>query len=76
MSKTKKRLLFVCLGNICRSPAAEGVMKKMVHDAGLDDAFDIDSAGIATGTSDNCPMHVCAPVDSVMDTTLIAMPDN
>ena len=46
MSKTKKRLLFVCLGNICRSPAAEGVMKKLVHDAGLDDVFHIDSAGI------------------------------
>lgn len=76
MSKTKKRLLFVCLGNICRSPAAEGVMKKMVHDAGLDDAFDIDSAGIGDWHVDNCPMHVCAPVDSVMDTTLIAMPDN
>ena len=46
MSKTKKRLLFVCLGNICRSPAAEGVMKKLVHDAALDGAYSIDSAGI------------------------------
>ena len=35
MDKTKKRLLFVCLGNICRSPAAEAVMRKMVADAGL-----------------------------------------
>lgn len=46
MSKTKKRLLFVCLGNICRSPAAEAVMKKLVADAGLADSYDIDSAGI------------------------------
>ena len=39
-------LLFICLGNICRSPAAEGVMRSMVHDAGRDDEFFIDSAGI------------------------------
>ena len=62
MSKTKKRLLFVCLGNICRSPAAEGVMKKMVHDAGLDDAFDIDSAGIGdwhVGQLPDARMRAC-----------------
>ncbi len=39
------RLLFVCLGNICRSPTAEGVMRSLVHRDGLDDAFVIDSAG-------------------------------
>lgn len=42
----KHRLLFICLGNICRSPAAEGVMKAKVHAAKLDDKFFIDSAGI------------------------------
>lgn len=42
----KHRLLFICLGNICRSPAAEGVMKVKVHAAKLDDRFFIDSAGI------------------------------
>lgn len=42
----KYRLLFICLGNICRSPAAEGVMKAKVHAAKLDDMFYIDSAGI------------------------------
>lgn len=41
----KTRILFVCLGNICRSPAAEGVMKKLVADAGEDQLWDIDSAG-------------------------------
>lgn len=47
MEKKKKySLLFICLGNICRSPAAEGVMKAKVHAAGLDDRFYIDSAGI------------------------------
>lgn len=39
------RVLFVCLGNICRSPSAEGVFRKMVAEAGLGDRVDIDSAG-------------------------------
>ena len=39
------RLLFVCLGNICRSPTAEGVMRKLVREAGLEDRVEIDSAG-------------------------------
>jgi low molecular weight protein-tyrosine phosphatase len=39
------RVLFVCLGNICRSPTAEGVMRKLVADAGLEDQIEIDSAG-------------------------------
>lgn len=41
----KVRVLFVCLGNICRSPTAEGVFRKLVADRGLADAFEIDSAG-------------------------------
>ena len=40
------RILFVCLGNICRSSCAEGVMKKLVEEAGLENRFMIDSAGI------------------------------
>lgn len=39
------RINFVCLGNICRSPTAEGVMKKLVEDAGLTPGFFIDSSG-------------------------------
>lgn len=42
----KYKILFVCLGNICRSPSAEAVMKKQVKDAGLEANFEIDSAGI------------------------------
>ena len=41
----KQRLLFVCLGNICRSPAAEGVMQKCVDEQGLSDQIFLDSAG-------------------------------
>ncbi len=39
------RVLFVCLGNICRSPTAEAVFKKLVFDAGLFERIEIDSAG-------------------------------
>ena len=36
---------FVCLGNICRSPTAEGIFKKLVRDAGLEDRIAIESRG-------------------------------
>ena len=39
------RILFVCLGNICRSPTAEGVMRSLVNEAGLGDSIQLDSAG-------------------------------
>ena len=39
------RVLFVCLGNICRSPTAEGVFRRLVREAGLEDRIEIDSAG-------------------------------
>ena len=44
--KGKHTVLFICLGNICRSPAGEGIMKSLVEKAGLQDEFEIDSAGI------------------------------
>ena len=42
------KILFVCHGNICRSPMAEFVMKKTVADAGLSDYFHIESAATST----------------------------
>ncbi|SDK13435.1 low molecular weight protein-tyrosine-phosphatase [Pseudomonas indica] len=39
------RVLFVCLGNICRSPTAEGVFRHRVREAGLEERIHIDSAG-------------------------------
>lgn len=39
------KVLFVCLGNICRSPMAEAVFRKKVQEAGLEKNFIIDSAG-------------------------------
>ncbi len=40
-----KKILFVCLGNICRSPTADGVLRKLVADSGLEKRMLIDSAG-------------------------------
>lgn len=39
------RILFVCLGNICRSPTAEGVMRHLVEEEGIVDSLELDSAG-------------------------------
>ena len=39
------RVLFVCLGNICRSPTAEGTMRALVREAGLEKEIELDSAG-------------------------------
>ena len=43
----KTKVLFVCLGNICRSPMAEGVFTHMVNERGLREEYIIDSAGVA-----------------------------
>ena len=40
-----RKILFVCLGNICRSPAAEGIFKKKIKDRELENLFVVDSAG-------------------------------
>lgn len=39
------RVLFVCMGNICRSPTAEGVFKRMIKEAGISRQILVDSAG-------------------------------
>ena len=55
----KKKVLFVCMGNICRSPSAEAVFTGLVRDKGLAGKFEIDSAG--TGG-----WHVGQPADKRM----------
>jgi protein-tyrosine phosphatase len=50
MSAPQVSVLFVCLGNICRSPTAEGVFRKQVADAGLLARVLVDSAGILSST--------------------------
>ena len=56
------RILFVCMGNICRSPLAEGYFRHLVEEQGLSDRFEIDSAG--TG-----PWHVGEAPDARMRST-------
>ncbi len=41
----RKRILFVCLGNICRSPSAEAVTTKLIKDQNLENLIEVDSAG-------------------------------
>ncbi len=50
-----KELLFVCLGNICRSPAAHGVMERLVAERGLTGRYEIDSAGLYGGHAGQLP---------------------
>lgn len=45
MEEKEYHVLFVCLGNICRSPAGEGIFKKLVKEQGLHDRIKADSAG-------------------------------
>ena len=49
------KLLFVCLGNICRSPAGQGVMQRLVEERGLASRFEIDSAGTYSGHQGQLP---------------------
>lgn len=55
MEEKKYKILMVCLGNICRSPAAEGVMQRLVEERGVSQLFEIDSAGTYGGHSGQLP---------------------
>ena len=44
-SNRTRNILFVCMGNICRSPTAEGVFRRLVQEQGLEQQIEIDSAG-------------------------------
>ncbi len=56
-TKTPKKILFVCLGNICRSPAAEGVLRAVVTEAADEDRWLIDSAGTGNYHIGDLPDH-------------------
>lgn len=51
------KVLFVCMGNICRSPTAEGVFRKLINDLGTSERFFVDSAGTHA-------YHVGEPADT------------
>ena len=50
-----KKILFVCLGNICRSPAAEGIFNQKIKERDLEDFFVVDSAGTGSWHVGNLP---------------------
>jgi len=59
----KTKLLFVCLGNICRSPSAENIMQHLIDSRGLGDRITCDSAGTAgyhTGSKPDSRMTIAA----------------
>ena len=51
----KYKVLFVCLGNICRSPAAQGIFEHIVRENGMQDRFVVDSAGTYSGHRGELP---------------------
>ncbi|WP_456407246.1 low molecular weight protein-tyrosine-phosphatase [Thiolapillus sp.] len=58
-------VLFVCMGNICRSPTAHGVFRKLVQDEGVDQLIEIDSAGTHA-------YHVGSPPDQRAQATAVS----
>ncbi|MEM9138062.1 MAG: low molecular weight protein-tyrosine-phosphatase, partial [Cyanobacteria bacterium P01_F01_bin.42] len=60
-----KKLLFVCLGNICRSPSAENIMNYLVQEAGLGQEVECDSAGTSG-------YHIGDPPDRRMQQAALA----
>ncbi|MEO3704133.1 low molecular weight protein-tyrosine-phosphatase [Trichormus azollae] len=59
------KLLFVCLGNICRSPSAENIMNHLVSQAGLTDHIYCDSAGTSS-------YHIGSPSDQRMSAAAVS----
>ncbi len=59
------KLLFVCLGNICRSPSAENIMNHLVSQAGLSDRIYCDSAGTSS-------YHIGSPSDRRMNAAAVS----
>lgn len=49
------RVLFVCLGNICRSPAAEGILRQMAEESGMAECIEVDSCGTYSGHRGDLP---------------------
>jgi len=52
---SQTKILFICLGNICRSPAAQGIFQQMVDERGVADKFEVDSCGVGDWHVGNLP---------------------
>ena len=66
-SRPEWRILFVCMGNICRSPTAEGMLRKRLEEEGMADRVAVDSCGTGAWHVGQPPdpralrAHLCAP---------------
>ena len=58
---SKKRIMFVCHGNICRSPMAEFIFKKMIADRGLEEMFEVQSSATSSEEIHNGIGNFCYP---------------
>ena len=65
----KIRILMVCLGNICRSPTAHGVLDKLIKDKRLDDLLEVDSAGTGNFHVSEAPDYESSDLILAMDKT-------
>jgi len=63
-AKAMVKIIFVCMGNICRSPMAEGVFRRMLEGAGLTETIYVDSAGTHS-------YHIGAPPDTRSQATAL-----
>lgn len=71
------KILFVCTGNICRSPTAEGIMRQIVKNRGLEGNIIVDSAGISSYHSGDAPDNrsvICAAKHGIDITDLRSRP--
>ena len=64
------RLLFVYMGNICRSPTAEAVMRRLLREEGLEEAIEVDSAGVGDWHAGQPPDQRAAAAASARGLTL------
>ena len=69
-----KKILFVCLGNICRSPGAEAIMKAWIKKEGKEKEFLIDSAGLYSGHAGALPDERSAGTQAAGDMSWIVVP--
>ena len=68
--KVRISVLFVCLGNICRSPSAHGVFRKRVAEAGLADQIEVDSAGTGDWHIGKAPDRRASQAAAAHDVTI------
>lgn len=60
-----KKILFVCTGNTCRSPMAEGIMRKLLENVGLNERYEVSSAGTSVFSNFGASPHALMVMDEM-----------